>query len=118
MIPIANITGSTRIGSGSFGDVLVAVYNGARIAVKKSSTATRDKEAIFKERKLFARIPHHPNITHVLGMCEDTPDEKLWIVMEYAEFGSVQAYLRRLGVSCLCLKDAYLVVLLNYRYIV
>jgi serine/threonine protein kinase len=74
--------------------VLEAVYNGAQVAVKKSAVASVDESAITKERALFGAIPHHPNVVHVLGVCEDTPDGLLWIVMEYAALGSVQAYLR------------------------
>lgn len=96
VIPAKNIVGSKKIGNGAFGDVLEAMYNGAKVAVKKSSTATMDKNAILKERKLFASIPHHPNVIHVLGVCEDTPDGQMWIVMEFAPLGSVQSYLKSL----------------------
>lgn len=94
MISSSKIQNARKIGHGAFGDVLEAVYNGARVAVKKSSILSADTNAIMKERALFGAIPHHPNVVHVLGVCEDTPDGQLWIVMEYAALGSVQSYLR------------------------
>lgn len=93
MIPVKSIVGLKKFGNGSFGDVLEAMYNGAKVAVKKSSTNSANRSAILQERRLFASIPPHPNVTHVLGVCENTPDGLLWIVMEFASFGSVQSYL-------------------------
>lgn len=88
------MTSSRKIGSGSFGDVLVATYKGAEVAIKKSSVLSSDKGAIHNERRFFASIPHHPNVVHVLGVCKDTPDRQLWIVMELAAFGSVQSQIQ------------------------
>ena len=96
LIPSKNVTEHKEIGHGSFGDGFEAVYSGAKVAVKKSSTRTADKDAIFKERRLFASIPRHPNVVYVLGVCEDTPDGQLWIVMEFAPLGSVQSFVKSL----------------------
>jgi serine/threonine protein kinase len=80
------------------------VYNGARVAVKKSSILSRDKTAIMKERRLLGSLPPHPHVVHVLGICEDAPDGQLLLVMEYATHGNVQIYLQALtegGKVCL-----------------
>ena len=91
------------IGSGAFGDVLVATWKprstnvGIKVAVKRVKVTTTNDEAatqdFIKEISTVAQLTHD-NIVHVLGLCTGPP----LIVLEFIDGGSLFTWLR--GVAC------------------
>lgn len=70
-----------------------AKYSDAIVAVKQSGVVCLDRASIDRERRLLGSIPPHPNVVRVLGVCEDSIDNHLLIVMEYCAGGSLLSYL-------------------------
>jgi serine/threonine protein kinase len=100
LIPSAKLKRLGRLGSGSFGEVFKAKYSDAIVAVKQSGVVCLDRASIERERRLLGSIPPHPNVVRVLGVCEDSVDNHLLIVMEYCAGGSLLSYLTLLPKVC------------------
>ncbi|GMI11095.1 hypothetical protein TrLO_g10091 [Triparma laevis f. longispina] len=90
--------GGFYVSSGSFGEVKTAMFRGTMVAVKTLKPEQADEENIgrFKEELLLCRDLRHPNIMQVLGGCWST-QEKIYLVMEFCEKGSMGALLKREG---------------------
>ncbi|GIL75439.1 hypothetical protein Vretifemale_5158 [Volvox reticuliferus] len=83
-----------KIGSGAYGEVLLADWTGSEVAVKKLFAVQNmnDKEysSLVNEVTLLGSL-NHPNIARFLAMCEDPP----CIVMQYYPYGSLFDLLNR-----------------------
>ncbi|GIL51335.1 hypothetical protein Vafri_7343 [Volvox africanus] len=83
-----------KIGSGAYGEVLLADWTGSEVAVKKLFAVQNmnDKEysSLVNEVSLLGSL-NHPNIARFLAMCEDPP----CIVMQYYPYGSLFDLLSR-----------------------
>ena len=90
--------GGFYVSSGSFGEVKTAMFRGTMVAVKTLKPEQADEENImrFKEELLLCRDLRHPNIMQVLGGCWSS-QEKIYLVMEFCEKGSMGALLKREG---------------------
>lgn len=78
-----------RIGSGGFGAVFQARWNGTVVAVKAMHAAEMDqagKEVFLNEARIMAKI-RHPNVVSLYGVIDD--DEGCALVMEYVDGGSL-----------------------------
>ncbi len=79
-----------ELGRGVFGIVSLALYCGAKVAVKQLKVDTsvdneRRTEEFVREAKFLTAMRSHPNLVHMIGYCLDP----LMIVMEYLEGGSL-----------------------------
>ncbi len=85
----------TKLGSGKFGEVLLAKYRRTRVAVKKFNENDNDfrakKKEILAELVIASRLDPHPNIIAILGYTLDP----VCVVMPYMEGWSVQNYTYR-----------------------
>jgi len=86
------------VSSGSFGEVRTAIFRGTMVAVKslKKEQVTVENMLRFKDELLLCRDLRHPNVMQVLGGCWNSI-EKVLIVMEYCEKGSLASILKREG---------------------
>ncbi|XP_050305004.1 proto-oncogene tyrosine-protein kinase receptor Ret isoform X2 [Anthonomus grandis grandis] len=89
------------LGEGEFGKVLKAkAFNIAGrpgyslVAVKtlKDDARKQDYNDLFSEFQLLKEV-HHPHVIQLLGVCSD--DGPLYVIIEYAIFGSLRNHLRR-----------------------
>ncbi|XP_065913272.1 uncharacterized protein [Dysidea avara] len=88
-----NSTG-VEIGSGAYGRVIEVNVHSTLCAAKEihsnlvnvsSTEFTATKQKFLDECHISSRI-HHPNVVHVLGIYQPTPEAKLpWLVMEMME---------------------------------
>ncbi|XP_062510989.1 uncharacterized protein LOC134186915 isoform X2 [Corticium candelabrum] len=123
-IPSGNIkfVEEDKLGQGSFGEVVVAEWQGSTVAVKKVyDFLTQDQENIKRQVDFFLQEVsvawkiHHPNIVPVYGFCLETNGKTTlaWLVMELLQcsLGDVlkinysQLTLREkvdIGRDCLC----------------
>ncbi|XP_076253411.1 protein kinase receptor Ret oncogene isoform X2 [Rhynchophorus ferrugineus] len=90
------------LGEGEFGKVLKAkAFNiGGRagyslVAVKtlKNDARKQDYHDLFSEYQLLKEVSH-PHVIELLGICSSS-DGPLFVIIEYAEFGSLRNYLRK-----------------------
>ncbi len=89
-----------EIGRGAFGVVNLALYRGAKVAVKQlridlSAQNHQTEEEFLREVRLLTSIRHHPNVVHVIGYCENPP----MIVMEYLDGGALIQTLGKVRIS-------------------
>ena len=106
-----NIQEVKELGTGQFGQVVLAATNGLSlkdfrlsnrnddrdisvfVAVKKlkSNASKPQREAFDKEVKFMSRLKH-PNVVYFLGVCYDDP---AFIMMEHMEEGDLNQFLQR-----------------------
>ena len=105
-----NITEKTKLGTGQFGEVVLAKTNGlslksmglsktdnnpnvsVTVAVKKlqSNPTQAQREAFEKEAQFMSHIKH-PNVLRLLGVCVH---DSAFIMMEYTEGGDLNQFLQ------------------------
>ena len=90
-IPLAELHMGARIGSGAFGEVVRAIYQGTDVAVKRMSSAATGAAGDFRREVALLTKLRHPHVVLFMGACV-TPSE-LCIVMEFAANGSLWAVL-------------------------
>ncbi|CAN0113215.1 unnamed protein product [Ectocarpus fasciculatus] len=86
--------GSTRLGSGGFGEVRTAKWNGSDVAVKSlpaDSLHRDDVRALRKEVRIHAKL-HFDHVVHLYAASTIAPH--LCLVVELASEGSLLQYLR------------------------
>ncbi|KAI3368055.1 hypothetical protein L3Q82_026868 [Scortum barcoo] len=71
------------VGRGTFGVVFKAVWKGKDVAIK-TIESENERNAFLVELRQLSRV-NHPNIVKLYGSC----DNPVWLVMEYAECGSL-----------------------------
>eukprot|EP01097_Dermamoeba_algensis_P006576 TRINITY_DN4113_c0_g1_i1.p1 TRINITY_DN4113_c0_g1~~TRINITY_DN4113_c0_g1_i1.p1 ORF type:complete len:1103 (+),score=324.46 TRINITY_DN4113_c0_g1_i1:675-3983(+) len=84
-----------KIGEGDFGEVYEAKWKSTTVAVKQRKIEGISEEEIklfSKEARVMQALPPHPNLVQFLGLCRT--NEKLIIVCEYVEKGSVKRFLQ------------------------
>ncbi|RHZ83968.1 hypothetical protein Glove_86g161 [Diversispora epigaea] len=90
-----------KIGVGGFGEVKKAYLNTLRkhVALKCLRDFNDDNDDKFykqfmNEVKNINKVNHHDNIIHFYGVSIDPSIEKYYLVLQYAEDGNLQTYLR------------------------
>jgi tRNA A-37 threonylcarbamoyl transferase component Bud32/ABC-type phosphate transport system substrate-binding protein len=93
LIPFADLTIGSVIGSGSFGEVYTGVYKHRVVAIKRIASS-RDSHMIasfLQEARAMVSIDH-PNILRLLAISIKNP--YTYIVSEYCKHGSLEDYLK------------------------
>lgn len=88
-IPFIDLDLGAKIGSGGFGDVHIALWNGQQVAVKKLRVQRvhQTKKIQFEDEVRSLMDLDHPNIVKFYGACIATPN--LALVMEFLPDGSL-----------------------------
>lgn len=90
MIDSSSVKILQEIGSGSYGKVYLGVYKGALVAVKQTiSNSSRHLESFLSEAAIHQRLPSHPNICKMYGLCIDKSTQTYSIVIEFCPHGSI-----------------------------
>ncbi|XP_018342502.1 PREDICTED: proto-oncogene tyrosine-protein kinase receptor Ret [Trachymyrmex septentrionalis] len=91
------------LGEGEFGRVLRAkamniggIPGPTTVAVKtlKEDACTSELADLLSEYQLLKEA-QHPNVIRLLGACTTPPGAPVYLIIEFAEFGSLRNYLRR-----------------------
>nr|XP_012216229.1 PREDICTED: proto-oncogene tyrosine-protein kinase receptor Ret isoform X1 [Linepithema humile]XP_012216230.1 PREDICTED: proto-oncogene tyrosine-protein kinase receptor Ret isoform X1 [Linepithema humile]XP_012216231.1 PREDICTED: proto-oncogene tyrosine-protein kinase receptor Ret isoform X1 [Linepithema humile]XP_012216232.1 PREDICTED: proto-oncogene tyrosine-protein kinase receptor Ret isoform X1 [Linepithema humile] len=91
------------LGEGEFGRVLRAkamniggMPGATTVAVKtlKEDACTSELADLLSEYQLLKEA-QHPNVIRLLGACTTPPGAPVYLIIEFAEFGSLRNYLRR-----------------------
>ncbi len=92
-----------KIGKGEFGDVMLGVYQGRKVAVKSmKDVKTRNAQRFLAEATVMTSLQHR-NLVNLLGIILDERYYK--IVTEYLSKGSLLEYLRSRGRQYVTKKD-------------
>ncbi|XP_033304852.1 proto-oncogene tyrosine-protein kinase receptor Ret [Bombus bifarius] len=100
--PRARLTIEQVLGEGEFGRVLRAkaidiggIPGATTVAVKtlKENACASELADLLSEYQLLKEA-QHPNVIRLLGACT-TPGAPVYLIIEFAEFGSLRNYLRR-----------------------
>ena len=92
-IPISEIQFGRRIGTGAFGEVLKANYQGTDVAVKRlrlDPSQPQAAEDFRRELRVLCGLRHR-HVVQFLGACTTGPD--LCLVMDFCGFGSLYGVL-------------------------
>ncbi|KAI4328486.1 hypothetical protein L6164_020838 [Bauhinia variegata] len=93
-----DFSNSTRIGKGSFGEILKALWRGTPVAVKRILPSLSDDRLVIQdfrhEVNLLVKL-RHPNIVQFLGAV--TERKPLMLVTEYLRGGDLHMYLKEKG---------------------
>ncbi|KAI3744832.1 hypothetical protein L1987_57925 [Smallanthus sonchifolius] len=88
-IDFSELTVSTRVGIGFFGEVFRGIWNGTEVAIKvflEQDLTAENMEDFCNEISILSRL-RHPNVILFLGACTRPP--RLSMVTEYMEMGSL-----------------------------
>lgn len=92
-----------KIGKGEFGDVMLGVYQGKKVAIKSmKELKTRNVRKFLAEASVMTSLQHE-NLVCLLGVV--LTDTYLKIVTEYMAKGSLLEYLRSRGRQYVTKKD-------------
>lgn len=92
-----------KIGKGEFGDVMLGVYKGRKVAIKSmKELLTRNARKFLAEASVMTSLQHE-NLVGLLGVV--LTDTYLKIVTEYMAKGSLLEYLRSRGRQYVTKKD-------------
>lgn len=101
LFPRRNLERLNKIGEGQFGEVwrFAAIQkDGTKniVAVKQMRSGLVQVGDIINEVNMMLLVNNHPNVIKLLNYCPDVAEENqpLLIIMEYAENGKLQTYLR------------------------
>ena len=101
----SNIGGETgETVRGSTGDTVLYCSGYTRVAVKmlKAGACGSDLSDLVMEYNLLKELDH-PNVIKLLGACTDSRGP-LYLIMEFAEHGSLRTYLRQASIIMKMLK--------------
>ncbi|XP_058802342.1 tyrosine-protein kinase CSK isoform X2 [Phymastichus coffea] len=96
------------IGKGEFGDVLLGVYRGERVAVKMLKDNSEAAQRFLAEASLMTSLIHD-NLVKLLGLVFN--NQHMYLVTEYMSKGSLVDYLRSRGRQHVSKKDQ-----INFAY--
>ncbi|XP_034944024.1 tyrosine-protein kinase CSK [Chelonus insularis] len=96
------------IGKGEFGDVLLGVYRGERVAVKMLKDNSEAAQRFLAEASLMTSLIHD-NLVKLLGLVFN--NQHMYLVTEYMSKGSLVDYLRSRGRLHVTKKDQ-----INFAY--
>ncbi|XP_073985635.1 C-terminal Src kinase [Rhodnius prolixus] len=82
------------IGKGEFGDVMLAIYRGEKVAVKMLKDSSQAAQKFLAEASLMTSLTHE-NLVRLLGLVLDK--NHICLVTEYMDKGSLVDYLRSRG---------------------
>jgi serine/threonine protein kinase len=87
----------STLGLGSFGFVYRAAYDGYPVAIKQLELGSNeDRNAALREVEVHCTLNHH-TVLRTFGACEH--EQRIYLVLEYARFGSLKSVLREAPVS-------------------
>jgi len=101
--PRRNLDRLNKIGEGQFGEVWRYIArqkdgNGEIVAVKqlkqRLGSGDRERLELIAEIEIMKSVNNHPNVIKLLNYCIDE-FEPILLIMEYAEHGKLQTYLRK-----------------------
>lgn len=118
MFPRRNLERLDKIGQGQFGEVwtYAAIQKDGTssiVAVKQlrqkigHQPKSKQRLDLINEMEIMKLVNNHPNVIKLLNYCVDDNNRSLMLIMEYAENGKLQTYLR----SCRSLSNQ------SYSYI-
>ena len=85
-----DMSAATVVGKGGYGVVYRAIYQGREVAVKKvqAEKIKRSEVSLYKkECEILSKHCGHPNLVRFVGA--QVSEDKIFIVTEYCEFGSL-----------------------------
>ncbi len=100
--PRSKLTLGKRLGEGNFGEVYQGTATGIErgvassvVAVKllKPTSGEAERAEFWAEAKLMMRMPSHPHVVGLLGVC--TLEEPLLLLVEFCSNGNLLDFLRR-----------------------
>ncbi|PRP78016.1 hypothetical protein PROFUN_14054 [Planoprotostelium fungivorum] len=81
-----------KIAEGHFGDVYEGEWQTTTVAMKSLKDSSQ-QDTWMKEIKILSQL-NHPNIVRLLGLYTDR-SEKMFMILEFLQFGSLDQFLRR-----------------------
>lgn len=95
-IQARDLTRTTRLGSGQFGDVFEGTYKGEQVAIKtmKSGNSEDDTQEFLGEAHVMTKMIH-PNLVKLIGV--STQSTPIMIVSEFMAKGNLLDFLRSRG---------------------
>ncbi|CAG8659104.1 3749_t:CDS:2, partial [Dentiscutata erythropus] len=101
-IPYDSFTDRKEIARGAYGEVAKAYWSTAEktIALKSlfdnpESENDKDFDAFIKEFKLIRSVHYHDNVIRVFGISQDPTTSRYFMVLQYADGGSLRDYLQK-----------------------
>ena len=94
-----NVTGSTVLGSGAFGQVVKGTYQGKEVAIKmlknNSSQSPEYLRSLLGELKVMSYLGNHPNLVGLIGaITRNIKRGEAFLIFEYCPNGNVHKFLR------------------------
>lgn len=95
-IQARDLTRTTRLGSGQFGDVFEGTYKGEKVAIKtmKGENSESDAQEFLAEADVMTRMTHK-NLVKLIGV--STQSKPIMIVSEFMAKGNLLDFLRSRG---------------------
>ncbi|CAG8757793.1 2434_t:CDS:2, partial [Acaulospora morrowiae] len=84
-----------KIDKGGFGIIYKAILLGKKTVVFKKMNEDGNEAEINNEITLLKKVCPHPNINSLLGITEDPESKNAIMVLNYANEGNLQNYLRK-----------------------
>nr|CAD7405367.1 unnamed protein product [Timema cristinae] len=84
------------IGKGEFGDVMLGILRGEKVAVKMLKDSSEAAQKFLAEATLMTSLTHM-NLVQLLGLVFNSKKKHLYLVTEYMSKGSLVDYLRSRG---------------------
>jgi hypothetical protein len=81
-----------KLGSGNFGEVYKGLWQGTTEVALKSLSGSDNPEVFMHEAKILQSL-NHANVIRCYGL--HIVEQKLYIVMKFAPYGSVNTYLQK-----------------------
>lgn len=84
------------IGKGEFGDVMLGILRGEKVAVKMLKDSSEAAQKFLTEASLMTSL-RHENLVQLLGLVFNNKNKHIYLVTEYMSKGSLVDYLRSRG---------------------
>jgi len=89
-IPFEEIQRISVVGTGHFGDVWYAKWNGANVAIKQLSRGRTDD--LLEESKILLKMNHHPHVCQIYGLTSE--GSQIYMVQHFYRNGSVADFFK------------------------
>nr|CAD7200106.1 unnamed protein product [Timema douglasi] len=96
VIPENELELRESIGKGEFGDVMLGILRGEKVAVKMLKDSSEAAQKFLAEATLMTSLTHM-NLVQLLGLVFNSKKKHLYLVTEYMSKGSLVDYLRSRG---------------------
>ncbi|CAG2055479.1 unnamed protein product [Timema podura] len=96
VIPENELELRESIGKGEFGDVMLGILRGEKVAVKMLKDTSEAAQKFLAEATLMTSLTH-TNLVQLLGLVFNSKKKHLYLVTEYMSKGSLVDYLRSRG---------------------